>query len=86
MASGDAATVTIVAKVDPDVESDTVLVNKVAAYHSENAAVSAETSVSVVAQSKGVLPVTGFAPGLPLALVFLAGLLLSTLRWRRAEA
>jgi uncharacterized repeat protein (TIGR01451 family) len=85
MASEDAATLTIVAKVDPGVESDTVLVNKVAAYHSENAAVSAETSVTVVEQSKGVLPVTGFAPGLPLALVFLAGLLLSTLRWRRAE-
>jgi uncharacterized repeat protein (TIGR01451 family) len=86
MAPGSSATVTIVAKVSADAEPGTVFTNKVAAYHSENAAVQQEVSLSVVEYSNGILPVTGLASTLPFAGAFLVGLLIVVRRLRRTGA
>lgn len=83
MAAGDSATVTIITKVDADAAESTEILNVVAAYHSENAAVQEETSVVVVEYKDGVLPVTGLAPVLPFAALFLVGLLLMGRKMRR---
>jgi hypothetical protein len=71
------------ARVADDLEPGTVIDSVVAAYHSENAAVTAETAIEVVEHSNGVLPVTGLTPALPAAGVLLAGLLLGVRRLRR---
>jgi uncharacterized repeat protein (TIGR01451 family) len=86
LAPGSSATVTIVAKVSADVEPGTAFVNKAVAYHSENAAVQQEVSLSVVEYSNGLLPPTGLTSTLPLAGVFLVGLLIAVLRLRRTDA
>lgn len=83
MAPGSSATVSVVVKVSADAEPGTVFANKAVAYHSENAALQQEVSLSVVEHSNGVLPVTGLTSTLPLAGVFLVGLLLVVLRLRR---
>jgi uncharacterized repeat protein (TIGR01451 family) len=84
MAAGESATVTVMAKVDGDVEPGTNIVNKVAAYHSENAAVQNEATIAVVQHNNGMLPVTGISPALAAAGVLLAGLLFGARRLRRA--
>jgi uncharacterized repeat protein (TIGR01451 family) len=84
MAAGASATVTIIAKVNGGVDAGTILVNRVSAYHSDNAAVQGEASVTVVEHTNGVLPVTGWASALPFAGLFLAGLVFFALRLRRS--
>ena len=59
------ATVTILAKVDPDVKHGATITNRAVAYHSENVAVQAESQLQVVNKLNGVLPVTGVSPLLP---------------------
>jgi uncharacterized repeat protein (TIGR01451 family) len=83
MAPGDAATVTVMARVDKAIEPGTTINNEVAAYHSENAAVQAAAAIEIVKHSNGVLPVTGFTPMLPAAVILLAGLLLGARRFQK---
>ena len=83
VAGGGSATVTIVTKVNGEVEPGAVILNKAAAYHSENAAVQNEVSVTVVKHSNGILPVTGLTPTLPVIGVSLVGLLFLVRRLRR---
>jgi uncharacterized repeat protein (TIGR01451 family) len=59
------ATVTIMAKVDPEVENGTTILNRAAVYHSQNVAVQTEASVEIVKAKNGVLPVTGMPSLLP---------------------
>ena len=85
MAAGESATVTVMAKVGADIEPGTTILNKVAAYHSENAAVQNEAAITVVQRRRttDVLPVTGVSPALPMAGVLLTGLLFGVRRLRR---
>jgi uncharacterized repeat protein (TIGR01451 family) len=83
---GATVTVTILAKVDAEAETGTVLTNRVSAYHSENIAVQEEASLEVVDYANGALPVTGWTSTLPLALVFLGALTFFALRARRDGA
>ncbi len=84
MPAGGSATITIVARVSDDRKEGDEIVNRVTAYHSENAAVQSETTIKVVARSNGVLPVTGLSSILPAAGVLLAGLLFGVRRMRHA--
>lgn len=84
LAAGGEATVTVTAQVGSDVAPGTTITNQAAAYHSENAAVQNEAPVVVVEHSNGVLPVTGVAVTVPLALIFIAGLVWAAFRLRRS--
>jgi hypothetical protein len=61
-----------------------VIVNRVAAYHSENIAVQSEASIEVVEQRTGVLPVTGLASTIPFAIIFLLVTLWAARRTHRS--
>ena len=84
MLAGNAkATVMVVARVGADVAPGTVILNEVAAYHSENAAVQGQVETTVIEHSNGRLPVTGLAPLLPLSGIFLVVAALVAYRLRR---
>jgi uncharacterized repeat protein (TIGR01451 family) len=85
LAPGSSATVTIVAKLDPQALPETKIVNRVAAYHSENAAVQAETSITVTQEAQHFLPVTGNSYLIPVAGLLMAVVLLGARRMRRAQ-
>jgi uncharacterized repeat protein (TIGR01451 family) len=84
LAEGESATVTVMAKVNADIDPGTTILNRVAAYHSENAAVQNEAAITVVQHTNGVLPVTGISSTLLMAGIVLVGLLFGTRRLRRA--
>jgi uncharacterized repeat protein (TIGR01451 family) len=83
MAPGASATVTIMCKINADVEPGTAISNAISAYHSDNAAVQTQTSIKVVEYTNGVLPVTGLAPFLPFAGLFLGGMLFLARKMRQ---
>jgi uncharacterized repeat protein (TIGR01451 family) len=83
MAPGASATVTIMVRVNGDVEPGTVIPNTISAYHSDNAAVQARAAIKVVEYTNGVLPVTGLAPFLPFAGLFLGGMLFLARKMRQ---
>jgi uncharacterized repeat protein (TIGR01451 family) len=85
IAAGESATVTVTARVDADVEPGKTILNKAAAYHSENAAVQNEAPITVAQRRRAtdVLPVTGVSPVLPMVGVLLTGLLFGVRRLRR---
>lgn len=87
VAADTSATVTIIAKVDDDIETATTIENKAAVYYRENAAVQATSVINVSAKINGVstLPVTGFTSILPVVGILAAGALLGLyqLRHRR---
>lgn len=85
LGAGSSATVTVVAKVDPEAEPKAVVLNRAAAYHSENVAVQAEASFTVANGEDSVLPVTGFSSLLPVAGILLVGALWGARRLRRAR-
>ena len=82
MPAGGTATVTIVARVSDEASDSSEIVNRVAAYHSDNVAVQSEATIKVVTKANGVLPVTGLSSILPAAGVLLAGLLFGIRRVR----
>lgn len=83
MAPGASAMVTIMCKVDSDVEPGTAISNVISAYHSDNVAVQAQAAIEVVEYTNGVLPVTGLAPFLPFAGLFLGGMLFLARKMRQ---
>ena len=85
LAPGSSATVTIVAKVDPQAVPEAKIVNRVAAYHSENVAVQAEASITVSKEAQHFLPVTGNSYVVPVAGLLLAAVLLGVRGMRRAQ-
>jgi uncharacterized repeat protein (TIGR01451 family) len=86
MAADSSATVTVMAQVGADVAPGTTILNRAAAYHSENTAVQGEVSIVIVEQNNHVLPVTGLKPMLPLAGIFLVVVVVCFYRLRRSAA
>lgn len=85
LAPGSSATVTIVAKVDPQALPEAKIVNRIAAYHSENAAVQAETTITVTQEGQHFLPVTGNSYLIPVAGLLMAAVLFGARSMRRAQ-
>jgi uncharacterized repeat protein (TIGR01451 family) len=86
MAPDSSASVTVMTEVGADVAPGTTILNRAAAYHSENAAVQGEASVVVVERNNHVLPVTGLKPVLPLAGIFMVVVVFCVYRLRRSAA